>query len=160
VLAGTGNAQLGFTASATPTFVPPHRTVGGRRSDTTFAANSTLQTAGLQASFSGGQITVASNNGTFFRVDARGATSSASVTGSASDTTAAVAGYATTANAGPYAIVAGASDQFKIAVDGNAAVQITLSAGAALTAAQVAADLNNGKLTGPSLETHSARPRA
>jgi flagellin len=148
VLAGTGNAQLGFTASATPTFGTSR--TGQSVADalnTAFAANSTLQTAGLQASFGGGQITVASNNGTFFRVDARGSTSSASVEGSATDTTAAVAGFATVATAGPYTIVAGASDQFKIKVDGNAAVQITLSAGA-LTAAQVAADLNNGKLTG------------
>jgi flagellin len=152
VLAGSGNALLGFTASATPTFGTSRTgTSVAAALNTAFAANPVLQAASLQASFGGGQITVASNNATYFRMNARGSSTAASVVGTAGDATVATAGFASVANATPYALVGGASDQFKIKVDGNAAVQITIStlAGFSLTAAQVAADLNNGKLDAP-----------
>lgn len=146
VLSGTANTDLGFATSTSPTFGTSR--TGASVADalnTAFAADSQLQAAGLQATFAGGKVTVASNNGTFFRVNAQGSKTAASVTGSASDTTVATGGRSSVANAGSYTIVAGASDSFKIKVDGNAQVAITLSAGT-LTAAQIAADLNNGKL--------------
>lgn len=149
VLSGTGNTTLGFATSTSPTFGSTSRS-GQSVADalnTAFAADAQLQAAGLTATFANNKITITSANDTYFRVNARGSATAASVVGSASDTVAATAGKSTVANAGPYAVVAGASDQFKIKVDGGAQVEITISAGAALTAAQIAADLNNGKLS-------------
>lgn len=148
VVAGTANTDLGFATSTSPVFGTSR--TGQSVADalnTAFAANSTLQAAGLQASFAGGQLTVASNNGTYFRLNSQGTNTAAVVQGSASDTTVATAGKSTSATAGPYTFAAGASDQIKVNVDGVGAVQVTLSAGTNLTAAQVAADLNNGKLS-------------
>lgn len=147
VLTGDANTSLGFATSTSPTF---GQSRGGASVaaalNTAFAADSELQGAGLQATFSGGKVTVTSSNGTFFRVNARGAATAATVVGSGSDTTAVTAGYSTSATAGPYTFGAAATDQIGVNVDGLGAVQVILSAGT-FTAAQVAADLNNGKLT-------------
>ncbi len=157
VLAGTANTVLGFATSTTPT-------LGTSRSgasvaaalNTAFAADAELQAAGLQASFAGGKVTITSANDTNFRVNSRGSSTAASVVGSGSDTIVASAGRGTVANAGPYTIVAGASDQISVNIDGAGAQTITLSAGTALTAAQVAADLNNGKLSAAVLGSSGA----
>jgi flagellin len=148
VVSGTANTDLGFSASATPT-------VGTSRSgasvaaalNTSFAADTQLQAAGLQATFSAGKITVASNNGTNFRLNSLGSTTAAAVTGTASDTVAATNGKSAVANNGPFTIVSGTSNTLNVNADGAGAVAIDLGSGT-YTAAQAAAYLNNGRLTG------------
>jgi flagellin len=113
-----------------------------------FTANSTLSAAGLQASQAGGAITIASSNGTSFRLNAlvpgqdnfgfgTNITTGAGTTYSANY---ADAIYNTVD--GTYAVTASTNDEFKFSVNGGAATTITLTAGAARTAAQIAADLN------------------
>jgi flagellin len=114
-----------------------------------FAANSTLAAAGLQASASGGAITIASSNGTSFRLNA---VTAAAVGvfgfGSSATTGSGVAYSANYSDAiyntvdGTYAITASTNDEFKFSVNGGATTTITLTAGAARTATQIAADLN------------------
>src|SRR5206468_8479742 len=105
--------------------------------------------AGLTADYNttaAGKITITSNNNTFFRVDARGTTAAGTVTGSAAAIVAATAGSNLGSIAGPYAVGAGTTDVLRVKVDAGAFVAITLTAGAARTAAQVASDINNSGL--------------
>jgi flagellin len=113
-----------------------------------FAANSTLAAAGLQATVSGGVITIASTNGTAFRLNALApgqdnfgfGTNATTGTGTAYSANYADAIYNTVD--GPYDITASTNDTFSFSVDGGTKTDITLTAGAARTAAQIAADLN------------------
>src|SRR6185369_899181 len=114
-----------------------------------FAANSTLQAAGLTADYNvtvAGKVTITSNNNTFFRINAQGDTAAASVTGQTGAIVAATAGSNLGSIAGPYAVAAGTTDVLRVKVDAGAFVAITLTAGAARTAAQVASDINNSGL--------------
>jgi len=114
-----------------------------------FTANSSLAAAGLQASQSGGALTIASSNGTAFRLNALSAglvgdfgfgTNAATGTGTAYSANYADAIYNTID--GTYAITDTVNDTFSFSVDGGTAVNIDLTAGAARTATQIAADLN------------------
>lgn len=119
-----------------------------------FAANSVLAQAGLQATQAAGVITIASSNGSAFRLNAlvpgqgdfgfgTNATTGTGVTFSANFNDAI---YNTIP--GTYAIVASSNDQFAFSVNGGAVTNITLTAGGARTATQIAADLNgNGAFT-------------
>ena len=89
--------------------------------------NTTLQGAQLQASFAGGQLTLGSQNGTYFQLNAYGA--------------GATGGSSIAATSQNYAIVAATSDQLSFKVDGGATQTITLTAGGALSAGSVAADI-------------------
>ena len=156
VQAGTANTALGFATGAAG--VGTSRTIGDVTNalNTALAANSTLQAAGLTATNDGSKITVASSNGTFFRADAYGTSTAASVVGSVNHNTAATAGVGAGSATGPFAIVAGSNDKILIKVDGAGAfTTITLQAGAARTAAQVAADINNSALTGATASVDS-----
>jgi flagellin len=112
------------------------------------AANSTLSAAGLQASVQAGVIQIASTNGTAFRLNALApgqdnfgfGTNATTGTGTAFSANYADAIYTTTD--GPYAITASTNDVFSFSVNGGAATNITLTAGGARTATQIAADLN------------------
>jgi flagellin len=113
------------------------------------AANSTLSAAGLQASVNGGgTIDIASTNGTAFRLNALApgqdnfgfGTNATTGTGTAFSANYADAIYTTTD--GTYAITASTNDVFSFSVDGGPATNITLTAGGARTATQIAADLN------------------
>jgi len=113
-----------------------------------FTANSTLAAAGLQASQSGGAITIASSNGTSFRLNALApsqdnfgfGTNATTGTGTTYSANYADAIYNTVD--GTYAVTASTNDEFKFSVNGGATTTITLTAGAARTATQIAADLN------------------
>lgn len=111
-------------------------------------ANSTLQAAGLVASQSGGAITIASNNGTAFRLNALVPGQDNFGFGTNITTGAGTAYSANYADAiyntidGAYAITASTNDVVSFSVNGGAATSITLTAGAARTATQIAADLN------------------
>ena len=113
-----------------------------------FAANSTLAAAGLQASQSGGAITIASSNGTAFRLNAlvpgqdNFGFGTNATTGAGSTYAANYADAIYNNVDGSYAITASTNDEFKFSVNGGDAVTITLTAGAARTATQIAADLN------------------
>jgi flagellin len=120
-----------------------------------FTANSSLAAAGLQATQSGGAITIASSNGTAFRLNSLApgqddfgfGTNATTGTGTAYSANYADAIYNTVD--GPYAIVASSNDQFAFSVNGGATTTITLTAGAARTATSIAADLNgNGTFAG------------
>lgn len=113
-----------------------------------FSANSTLSAAGLQATQGGGAITIASSNGTAFRLNAlapgqdnfgfgTNATTGTGVTYAANYTDAIY-----NAVDGPYAITASTNDEFKFSINGGTTTTITLVAGGARTATQVAGDLN------------------
>jgi flagellin len=113
-----------------------------------FTSNTTLQAAGLQATVSAGAITIASANGTTFRLNALAPGADDFGFGVTPATGTGVAYTANYADAlynnvdGPYAIVSGSNDQFAFSVNGGTATTITLTAGAARTPAQIAADLN------------------
>jgi flagellin len=112
-----------------------------------FTANSTLSAAGLQASQAGGAITIASSNGTAFRLNALApgqdnfgfGTNAPTGTGSTYAANYADAIYNTTD--GTYAITASSNDEFKYSVNGTTNTY-TLTAGAARTAGQIATELN------------------
>ena len=120
-----------------------------------FTANSTLAAAGLQASAAGGAITIASSNGSAFRLNAVTAgTVGTFGFGTNAATGAGVAYAANYADAiyntvdGAYAITASTNDELKFSVNGGDVTTITLTAGAARTATQIATDLNgNGTFT-------------
>jgi len=110
-------------------------------------ANSTLQAAGLVATQSGGAITIASNNGTAFRLNAlvpgqdnfgfgTNITTGAGTTYSANYADAIYSG-----TDGAYAITA-SNDQFAFKVDGGSTVTVSLTQNAATTVTTIAADLN------------------
>lgn len=113
-----------------------------------FAANSVLAAAGLQATQSGGALTIASSNGSAFRLNALApgqdnfgfGTNATTGTGTAFSANFNDAIYNTVD--GPYDITASANDKFAFSVNGGAATTITLTAGAGRTATQIAADLN------------------
>ena len=109
-----------------------------------FSANSVLQNAGLQASVSGGEIQIASSNGTAFRLNALAAgvvnTLGFAVTGTAF--TGNLQASIQSANSENFAITGGVNDVFSISVDGGTQIDVTLTAGGARTAAQIVADLN------------------
>jgi flagellin len=114
-----------------------------------FTANSTLAAAGLQASASGGAITIASSNGSAFRLNA--VTAGAVGTFGFGTNSATGAGTAYAANFadaihntidGPYAITNTVNDTFSFSVNGGTAVDVDITANAATTATTVAADLN------------------
>ncbi len=92
------------------------------------------------------KVTITSNNGTFFRANTRGATAAGTVTGQTGAIVAATAGSNLGSIAGPYLVTAAATDVLRVKVDAGAFVAITLTAGAARTAAQVASDINNSGL--------------
>jgi flagellin len=156
VLAGTANTVLGFATSTTPTYGQSRSGASVAEAlNTSFAADSELQAAGLQASFSGGNLTVASNNGTSFRINSRGGETAASIQGTAADGTLATAGSSLVANAGPYTLVAGASDTLSVTVDGGAAQSVVIGPGT-YTASELAAYLNNGRITGAVADVDTA----
>jgi flagellin len=146
---GTANTVLGFTAAAPVAGVSRTGADVASALNTAFAANSTLQAAGLTADYNvtvAGKVTITSNNNTFFRINAQGDTAAASVTGQTGAIVAATAGSNLGSIAGPYAVAAGTTDVLRVKVDAGAFVAITLTAGAARTAAQVASDINNSGL--------------
>jgi flagellin len=112
-----------------------------------FTANSILSAAGLQASQAGGAITIASSNGSAFRLNALQpgqdnfgfGTNAATGTGTVYAANYANAIYNTTD--GTYAITASSNDEFKYSVNGTTNTY-TLTAGAARTAGQIATELN------------------
>lgn len=113
------------------------------------AANATLSAAGLKATVSGGTaIKIESTNGSAFRFlqSASSANSDDFGFGTAGAVSAtysanyADAIYSTTD--GTYAITASSNDTVKFTVNGGTETTITLTAGAARTATQIAADLN------------------
>lgn len=116
--------------------------------NTAISANSTLQASGIRASNDGTNITFSSNNGSAFRLNAVSGGQDSFGFGTTATTGAGSAYSANYADAiyntadGPYNIVGGANDKFSFSVDGGATTTITLTAGAARTATQVAADLN------------------
>ena len=102
-----------------------------------FAANATLQAAGLTAAYTGGNIVVSSANGTYFRLDSYGSSASASVLAATQQGTAATAAT-TTGTTTSATIVTGSNDDFNIAINGGAAQDIFLAGGGgAQTIAQV-----------------------
>lgn len=113
-----------------------------------FSANSTLSAAGLQASQSGGAITIASSNGTAFRLNALAPGQDNFGFGTNATTGTGVTYAANYSDAiyntvdGTYAITASTNDEFKFSVNGGATTTITLTAGAARTITQIATDLN------------------
>ncbi|HWB86808.1 MAG TPA: flagellin [Bryobacteraceae bacterium] len=74
--AASASRALGLTSTAdvTGTGTAPTGTDIANRLNQAFNANSTLQKAGLTASFSGGDLTIQSSNGTYFRLNAHGVT--------------------------------------------------------------------------------------
>ena len=100
--------------------------------NTQFAANATLQQAGLVATTaSGGAITIASNNGTFIRVSAGsayGLTSSTSVTANTATTTVATTSSTATATLNVGGASASALLAFSAIRSGNDDQTITISA--------------------------------
>ena len=113
------------------------------------AADSSLAAAGLQASVQGGVIQIASTNGTAFRMNAL----SAGVVGNFGFGTNAAtgAGVAYAANYsdaiynaidGPYDITSAVNDNLFVSINGGDLFEINLTAGAARTATQIAADMN------------------
>jgi flagellin len=114
-----------------------------------FTANSTLAAAGLQASASGGAITIASSNGSAFRLNAVTAgavgTFGFGTNGATGAGTAYAANFADAIHNtidGPYAITNTVNDTFSFSVNGGTAVDVDITANAATTATTVAADLN------------------
>jgi hypothetical protein len=104
-----------------------------------FAASSTLQGAGLTATFSNNELTIASTNNTNFQLNAFSSTNTAAtVTGSSAGSSAVATG---TAQAGPFAITA-ANQNLEITVDG-AAYQIKLTPGAAVTGSAIAGEITS-----------------
>lgn len=113
-----------------------------------FAADSALAAAGMQATVGGGVITIASTNGTAFRLNALAPGQDDFGFGTNVTTGAGTAYSANYADAiynavdGPYDITASTNDTFSFSVNGGTATNITLTAGAGRTATQIAADLN------------------
>jgi flagellin len=156
VQAGTANTALGFATNAAASGTTRNIVDVTNALNTALAANSTLQAAGLTATNDGSKITVTSSNGTFFRTNAYGASTSASVIGTANQNVAATAGVGAGTAVGPFAIVAGSNDKILIKVDGAGAfTTITLQAGLTRTAAQIAADINNSVLAGATASVDS-----
>jgi flagellin len=99
-----------------------------------FAQNATLEGAGLKATFDGvtNKLTVASTNSTEFQLNAFGNTSAGSVISSKAST------FDTT----------GGNNVLTLKVDGGSTQTITLTAGAAQTAAQIKTDIDAVGITG------------
>ena len=95
-----------------------------------FNLNTTLQGAQVKASFAGGQLTIASQNNTNLQLNAFGA----GATGGASTSA--------QAEGAGYVIGAGATDKLYFKVDGGSTQNITLTASAGVTAANLAIDIN------------------
>jgi flagellin len=141
VQAGSANAALGFSNGATTGTARSGGDIANAL-NTAFAANSTLQKAGLTASFAANQLTIASSNSTFFRVDSRSTAGTTAQVNASADPTEATAGVATGTATGPVTVVAGASDILSIKVDSAASFQqITVGAGV-YTQAQLAGVIN------------------
>jgi len=114
--------------------------------NTGFAANSSFEAAGLQATFSAGAITISSANSTYFRANSYGSATSATAVGSTPQGTAATAG-STTGSTTTATIVTGTNDDFNININGGGAQDIFLAGGGgAQTLTQVAAELNTNPL--------------
>ena len=145
VAAGSANTALGLSTGLSTGTARSGSSIAAAL-NAAFATNTTLQSAGLTASFAAGQLTVSSNNGTFFRTDAYGSTSSAQVAGTAASGSAATAGLRAGTTAGTYDITS-ANDVVSVKVDGGSTQNITLTQGAARTATQVVNDIN-ASLTG------------
>jgi flagellin len=149
IAAGTANSALGLAASSFNNGTARSGASIATALNAAFAANSTLQAAGLTADYgvtAAGKITITSNNGTFFRADAYGSSAAATVTGTAGVSAAATAALRAGTTAGTYNITA-SNNIVSLKIDGGATQNITLTQGGARTAAQVAQDINNS-LTG------------
>jgi flagellin len=101
-----------------------------------FAANSTYQNAGLKAvatlsdgTGSGSFLTIQSNNGTQFRLNAVGAPAAATAGAYASTVTQSSIAVST-----PLAVTLNTNDKFNIAVDGGSATQVQVAASSYTTA--------------------------
>jgi flagellin len=115
------------------------------------AANSVLSAAGLKATQSGGAITIASTNGTAFRLNALAPTTPAGDNFGFGTNAATGTGTAYTANFadaiyntvdGTYDITASTNDNLFVSIDGGDAVEINLTAGVGRTITNIAADIN------------------
>ena len=85
VLAGSANATLGWAAAGGAVQYGVNRSAADLTNalNQAFSTNANLQNAGLKATYDGTakQFTITSNNGTMFRVDARGGTTAATMQG-------------------------------------------------------------------------------
>jgi flagellin len=140
IAAGSANTVLGFAATGLYKGASSDGNSVASQLNAAFGASSTLQKAGLTAAFSGGKITISSNNGTFFRTDALGTSAAATVAGTAGSGSAATAGVrvgtATAFN------TSGGNNIVSFKVDGGATQNITITSGASVTATQIASDIN------------------
>ena len=112
-----------------------------------FASDGTLQAAGLVADYgvtTANRVTIksASGNDTFFRLDSIATSASATVQASIGQGALATAGVRTSSVTGPLTVVLGASDDFKITVDGGTQHNVTLGGGVGRTIQSIANELN------------------
>jgi len=151
---GTANTLLGLTAGVAKDAGSGLSRTGAsiaQALNQAFSSDATLQAAGLVADFgvtTANRITIksASGNDTFFRLNSIATSASASVEASVKEGTLATAG-ARTSTVTTSTIVAGASDDFKITVDGGTQHDIVLSdTGGARTAQSIADELNGNAL--------------
>jgi flagellin len=139
----TINAPATHSANASLNLTTPAIVTGANSSiadivsnlNAQFAANGTYQAAGLKAAATasnglgnGNYITISSNNGTQFRLNALG--------GGGVATSGAEASTVTQTNivTSPITVTTGSNDEFKVAVDGGAATTVTVAQGTYSTA--------------------------
>ncbi len=127
---GTANTLLGLATAGPVAGTSRTGASVAQALNQSFAANATLQAAGLTAAYTGGNIVVSSANGTYFRLDSYGSSASASVLAATQQGTAATAAT-TTGTTTSATIVTGSNDDFNIAINGGAAQDIFLAAAAA-----------------------------
>ena len=145
---GTANTILGLAAAGPVKGTSRSGASIAQYVNQAIASDATLQAAGLVADFgttAAGKVSIKSASGvdSFFRVNSRGSSAAASVVSSKTHQTYATAGERTLSGAGPFAIVSGTNDNFRIKVDGAGSYStITLAAGGARTVDSVAAELN------------------
>ncbi|MCW5979874.1 MAG: hypothetical protein KIT09_17470 [Bryobacteraceae bacterium] len=133
ILAGTANAVLGFTEGDVVTGASRSGASVADALNAAIAADAELSAAGLVADFgvtAAGKISINSSNGTYFRLNTFGDVAAATAMGTKAAT------YDTT----------GGNNVLTIAVDGGLAQTVTLTAGAARTAAQIVQDINDADI--------------
>ena len=150
IFAGSANALLGFTPAAAVSGTSRSGANVAQALNQAFAANSSLQAAGLVADYGvtqAGKVTIKSANGTYFRLDSAGSTAAAKVTSTLGQLTPATSGSITGSVTGTVTITAATNDDFNVAVDGGAAQDIKLLAGAGQTLQGIANQINS-QITG------------
>jgi flagellin len=150
VFAGSANALLGFTPGAAVTGTSRSGGSVAQALNQAFAANPTLQAAGLVADYGvtqAGRITIKSNNGAYFRLDSAGSTAAAQVASTLGQLTSATSGSITGTVTSTVTITSGTNSDFNVAVDGGLNQDIQLLAGAGQTLQGIANQINS-QITG------------